>query len=41
MMGDFGELKTITYNKEYPVNPKATVLALYSVIKLLKSLNTN
>jgi len=41
MMGDFGELKTITYNKEYPVNPKTTVLALYSVIKLLKSLNTN
>jgi aspartate dehydrogenase len=40
MVGDFGELKTITYNKECPVNPKTTVLAAYSVIKLLKSLNT-
>lgn len=41
MVGDFGELKTITYNKECPVNPKTSVLAAYSVIKLLKSLSRN
>lgn len=39
VIGDFGELKTITQNKKCTTNPKTSVLAAYSAIKLLKSLN--
>ncbi len=41
MMGDFGELKTTTHNMRCSINPKTSVLAAYSAIKLLKSLNEN
>ncbi|HOI71791.1 MAG TPA: aspartate dehydrogenase [Methanobacterium sp.] len=41
MIGDFGELKTTTHNMRCSINPKTSVLAAYSVIKLLKSLNEN
>lgn len=37
--GDFGELKTTTRNMNCTTNPKTSVLAAYSAIKLLKSLN--
>ena len=41
MIGDFGELKTTTHNMPCSINPKTSVLAAYSVIKLLRSLNEN
>lgn len=41
VVGDFGELKTITKNMKCATNPKTSVLAAYSAIKLLKSLNDN
>lgn len=41
MVGDFGELKTTTHNMRCSINPKTSVLAAYSAIKLLKSLNEN
>lgn len=41
MIGDFGELKTTTHNMRCSINPKTSVLAAYSVIKLLRSLNEN
>lgn len=41
MVGDFGELKTTTHNMRCAINPKTSVLAAYSAIKLLKSLNEN
>jgi len=41
VVGDFGELKTITENVRCSMNPKTSVLAAYSAIKLLKSLNEN
>jgi aspartate dehydrogenase len=41
MLGDFGELKTTTHNMRCSINPKTSVLAAYSAIKLLKSLNEN
>ncbi|MBP1945208.1 aspartate dehydrogenase [Methanobacterium petrolearium] len=37
--GDFGEFKTTTKNRNCTTNPKTSILAAYSVIKLLKSLN--
>lgn len=39
VVGDFGELKTTTENMRCAINPKTSVLAAYSAIKLLKSLN--
>ncbi|MCK9150335.1 aspartate dehydrogenase [Methanobacterium alcaliphilum] len=39
--GDFGEFKTTTKNIRCAINPKTSVLAAYSAIKLLKSLNEN
>lgn len=39
--GDFGEFSTTTKNVRCSVNPKTSVLAAYSAIKLLKSLNEN
>ena len=39
--GDFGEFRTITQNEKCATNPKTSVLAAYSVVKLLKSLNEN
>jgi len=39
--GDFGELITITRNTKCTTNPKTSLLAAYSAIKLLKSLNEN
>jgi aspartate dehydrogenase len=39
VIGDFGEFKTTTQNKNCTNNPKTSVLAAYSVIKLLKSLS--
>ncbi|MDP1551413.1 MAG: aspartate dehydrogenase, partial [Methanobacteriaceae archaeon] len=39
--GDFGEFRTTTKNVRCAVNPKTSVLAAYSAIKLLKSLNEN
>jgi aspartate dehydrogenase len=41
MIGDFGELKTTTHNMRCSINPKTSVLAAYSAIKLLRSLNEN
>ena len=41
VIGDFGELKTTTHNMRCSMNPKTSVLAAYSAIKLLKSLNEN
>ena len=41
VVGDFGEFKTITQNMRCSINPKTSVLAAYSAIKLLKSLNEN
>jgi aspartate dehydrogenase len=41
VVGDFGEIKTITQNMRCAINPKTSVLAAYSAIKLLKSLNEN
>jgi len=39
VVGDFGELITNTQNTKCTTNPKTSVLAAYSAIKLLKSLN--
>ena len=39
--GDFGEFQTVTQNETCVTNPKTSVLAAYSVIRLLKSLNEN
>ncbi len=39
VQGDFGEFKTRTKNLPCEANPKTSVLAAYSAIKLLKSLN--
>ncbi|AEG18963.1 aspartate dehydrogenase [Methanobacterium paludis] len=39
VIGEFGEFKTITENLRCSMNPKTSVLAAYSAIKLLKSLN--
>lgn len=39
VVGDFGELRTTTENMRCAINPKTSVLAAYSAIKLLKSLN--
>jgi aspartate dehydrogenase len=39
--GDFGEIRTTTTNMRCSLNPKTSVLAAYSAIKLLKSLNEN
>ena len=39
--GDFGEFKTITRNHPCSANPKTSMLAAFSAIKLLKSLNDN
>lgn len=41
VVGDFGEFKTTTRNMSCTTNPKTSVLAAYSAIKLLKSLNDN
>ncbi len=41
VVGDFGEFQTITHNLRCSMNPKTSVLAAYSAIKLLKSLNEN
>ena len=41
VVGDFGEFKTITKNRSCATNPKTSVLAAYSAIKLLKSLDEN
>jgi len=41
MVGDFGEFRTITSNLRCSMNPKTSVLAAYSAIKLLNSLNEN
>ncbi|WP_048192171.1 aspartate dehydrogenase [Methanobacterium sp. SMA-27] len=41
VVGDFGELKTTTQNIRCATNPKTSILAAYSAIKLLKSLNEN
>ena len=41
VVGDFGEFKTTTQNRSCNNNPKTSVLAAYSAIKLLKSLNEN
>jgi aspartate dehydrogenase len=41
IVGDFGEFRTITQNMRCSINPKTSVLAAYSAIKLLKSLNEN
>ena len=41
VIGDFGELKTTTHNMRCSINPKTSVLAAYSVIKLLRNLNEN
>lgn len=39
VVGDFGEIKTITQNIRCSMNPKTSVMAAYSAIKLLNSLN--
>ncbi len=39
--GDFGEFKTITMNYPCSANPKTSMLAAFSAIKLLKNLNEN
>lgn len=41
VVGDFGEFRTVTQNMRCAINPKTSVLAAYSAIKLLKSLNEN
>lgn len=39
VVGDFGEIKTVTRNNICATNPKTSVLAAYSAIRLLKSFN--
>lgn len=39
--GDFGKFRTITENETCATNPKTSLLAAYSVVKLIKSLNKN
>ena len=39
VIGEFGEFKTLTENMRCSMNPKTSVLAAYSAVKLLKSLN--
>jgi aspartate dehydrogenase len=39
--GDFGSFRTATENVRCDVNPKTSMLAAYSAIKLLKDLNEN
>jgi len=39
VVGDFGEIKTITKNVRCSMNRKTSVMAAYSAIKLLNSLN--
>ncbi|NYB25805.1 MAG: aspartate dehydrogenase [Methanobacteriaceae archaeon] len=39
VVGDFGEIKTTTQNRSCVTNPKTSVLAAYSAIKLLKRFN--
>ncbi|MBI5679948.1 MAG: aspartate dehydrogenase [Methanobacterium sp.] len=41
VIGDLGEFTTITKNVRCAMNPKTSVLAAYSAIKLLNSLNEN
>lgn len=41
VVGDFGEFHTTTSNIRCSMNPKTSVLAAYSAIKLLNSLNEN
>lgn len=41
VIGDSGEFQTITKNVRCSINPKTSVLAAYSAIKLLNSLNEN
>ncbi|MGC9517632.1 MAG: aspartate dehydrogenase [Methanomicrobiales archaeon] len=41
VLGDFGEFKTLTKNLRCAMNPKTSVMAAYSAVKLLKSLNEN
>ena len=41
VIGDSGEFKTITKNVRCSMNPKTSVLAAYSAIRLLNSLNEN
>lgn len=41
VQGDFGEFTTINKNLPCSINPKTSVLAAYSAIKLLNSLNEN
>lgn len=39
VVGDFGEIRTTTQNMSCKTNPKTSLLAAYSVINLLKTLN--
>ncbi len=41
VVGDFGEFNTTTSNIRCSMNPKTSVLAAYSAIKLLNNLNEN
>lgn len=41
VVGDFGEFRTVTKNVRCSINPKTSVMAAYSAIKLLNSLNEN
>jgi aspartate dehydrogenase len=41
VVGDFGEFRTVTENVRCAINPKTSVMAAYSAIKLLNSLNEN
>jgi len=41
VIGDFGEFRTSTENMRCSMNPKTSVMAAYSAVKLLKSFNEN
>ncbi|HNR26468.1 MAG TPA: DUF108 domain-containing protein, partial [Methanobacteriaceae archaeon] len=41
VVGYFGEFRTVTKNVRCSINPKTSVMAAYSAIKLLNSLNEN
>lgn len=41
VVGDFGEFRTSTKNMRCSMNPKTSVMAAYSAVKLLKSFNEN